>query len=88
MGSSSSRNRSSSRNNPRNPKYSPRGRRTAQSEKRRRRRRPTRFQLRQGGQWIGIRAANQIAGGAIKFIFFPVIFPIRKFQQRRNKASR
>jgi len=84
MSSSSTRNVKARKDNPRNPKFSKRGRSTYQGQKRRRRSRSKTVIVRQGGQWIGVRIINQLAGGAVKFILFPVVFAKHKVQRRKK----
>lgn len=73
MSSSSTQSKQRRGKNPRDRNYSKRGRRTYRGQKRRKSRRPSRVQVRQGGQWIGIRVVNQLTGQIIKLILLPVV---------------
>lgn len=75
---------------PSDPRYTPKGKRTARDQRKRRpKRRPKRRQqARRGAIWTAQQAASAIVGGTFRIIFFPVIFPIRAIQRRRGKPTK
>lgn len=75
---------------PSDPRYTPKGKRTARDQRKRRPKKPSkrRAQVRRGAFWTGRQAAGATVGRLFQLVILPVVLPIRAIQRRRAKRKK